>query len=274
LRPSWLDVLLVLAIVSLIGYVGTHDADAAGSPWRELWPNITVDLFSVWLVARIIEGILSSREKRRTAALQLRAALNYSMDRARSVLPDARLWAVQPVLDEARWMRMNAQRRDMHLESEAREVLLHAATDLEAIASVAEQLGEALVDVQTTRDAMRNKFEEANEADSRHPSLWDVDPLKELGQAIDLSRDLTTGRAATSVTAAISKASQAVAALTLAPPVEVAVRAYSDAADQALAHRVELQRMVDAYTDFVRAQEEAILARHRLSSAPEAVQGR
>jgi hypothetical protein len=48
----------------------------AESPWLDLWPNITVDLFSVWLVARIIESFITSRERRRDAALDVRGAMN------------------------------------------------------------------------------------------------------------------------------------------------------------------------------------------------------
>ena len=74
---------------------------------------------------------------------------------------------------------------------------------------------------------MHNKFVEAEDADSAHPSLWRMDPLEELERAFDLSRDLTTERAATSVRAAVSKAGEAVASLALAPSVDAAVRPYS-----------------------------------------------
>src|SRR3712207_375781 len=133
----------------------------------------------------------------------------------------------------------------IHLEPEGREILLQAATNLEGIASAAEEPAETLVEVQATRAQMHNKFEEAEDADSAHPSLWRIDPREELERAFDLSRDLTAERAATSVRAAVSKAGEAVASLAVAPSVDAAVRAYSDAVGQALIRRIHLQQMVD-----------------------------
>lgn len=78
--PHPLDILLGPAVLSLLGFVYWRDRLDAEPPWFDLWPNITMDLFSVWLV-RIIEAFITSRERRRHAALDVRGTMNYARAR-------------------------------------------------------------------------------------------------------------------------------------------------------------------------------------------------
>ncbi|HEY8112891.1 MAG TPA: hypothetical protein VII16_08485 [Actinomycetes bacterium] len=203
LRPHPLDILLGLAILSLLGFVYWRERLDAESPWLDLWPNITVDLFSVWLVARIIEAFITSREQRRDAALDVRGAMNFTMQRVNDVLPDAYPWTIRSLRDEAGWMRINAERRDLALNDALRHIMRSGAHHLDAIITGAETLRSALLDVQRTRGPVDDAFRDAHEADRSHAAQWGIRSLDGLLRTWDIARDLEIEEASSELHSAV-----------------------------------------------------------------------
>jgi hypothetical protein len=195
-------------------------------------------------------------------AMDVRGTLNYTMQRAHDALPEPREWSVRPLRDEARWMRLNADRRSEPFGRGQREAMQQAAAALDRIVSVAEDLTQTLIEVRATRGELDERFRHARNSDRDHPSMWDIGPLENLYRTFDLAREMGTERAVAAVTVPIAETRKAVVELPLAPEVAAAVQDHVDAVERAMGQQADLQHLVDAYVDFIRDQEAEILTMH------------
>jgi hypothetical protein len=258
LRPTPLDIVLVLGVASLAGFVLTQDRLDPDSPWLALWPNVTVDLFSVWLVARIIESFIASREKRRRDALWLRGAMNYTMSRAREVLPEPWQWAINTLGDEVEAMRTNADRSDLAFSREVRDYIREAAQELQVIASDASALREAQVLVRETRNDHEAAFR-ASERDRAHRDYWQLDSLDRLRQELEISRDHPIGQARTEIGSAVAAVRQQAAQLSLTEQTMQSLNEHPTAVEASLQRRADLELRVEAYATLVKSHETDLL---------------
>jgi len=245
--------------VNLLGYWYWRDHLNAQSMWLDLWPNFVVDLFSVWLVARIVEAYLTSREEMRDVALRTRGSMNFTMQRANDLLPEPYPGAIRALRDETGWMRTNADRRDLPLNDYLRGVLRIGAQQLDDINSGADALRRALLEVERTDGSLNDALDEAHEADKSHPARWDLQSLERLSRAWRISRDQESEKASADVQVAVDAVREESSQHTLAAPAAHALSAHLAAIEVATDRRMELVNKVGLYTAFVRELDGTIL---------------
>jgi hypothetical protein len=125
-----------------------------------LWTNINSDLFILWLAGRVIDGIVSRRQRRQQVILGVRGGTNYMMRIAADVLPEAYHWRLRDLENEIRWygltldhqgkyLRAHERRRAETAKAEATEIL-SAAKNYLAFKRESERLWD-----QTSREFQR-----------------------------------------------------------------------------------------------------------------------
>src|SRR3954451_7225801 len=120
LRPRWLDLILVAALLSLVLYIKFAPALPSGSPWGNLWPNVVEDLFSIWLTARAIQGVLDLSQKRRAVYDRFRGNLNFITGNIRDLLPHVDGFRMRTLEDELRWLELRIDRQGNYLRGSHR----------------------------------------------------------------------------------------------------------------------------------------------------------
>jgi hypothetical protein len=263
-RPNGLDVVLIVALVLFVGFVWGHDRIAADSPWQSLWPNVTTDLFGLWLVARIIEGIIDQREKERAAALDVRGVLNFTMQRSRTLLPRPDDWTLRPLRDEIYWMRQRVEYQEAYLGDEERHALRAAWDRLGRMVEEASRLADSMRSVDRAWEAVEDGFRHAATSIDGHPWLHEVDELQRLERGYRrLESDASDQRGTESVQRRIHGVRSRIPELQLAPTIAHTVEEWLAAVETVLEQRAALQSLIGDYGAFVRRTEETILTRYR-----------
>lgn len=260
LRPRWLDLLLIISLALLFAYLGFHGKLQPSSPWLSLWPNATTDFFAIWLGGRIIDGIVSERQRRRSIALGIRGTLNYTMQRARDLLPQP-TWALRTLRDEIRWFRLRLELQGSLLRKDERERALKAAEMLEDVIQPAASLDSALRQVRVENEDLNDKFLQATTENSEHLSRWQITSLTKLENrynAYQSDPDPDEGPLATAINAARNN----LASIKLRSDVLDAANVYISAIEVLLNLHSQLQAKMDDYVNFVRDTEMVILDRH------------
>lgn len=179
IRPKWLDLVLILSIALLVTFLAFRDRVAPTSPWLSIWPNITTDLFGIWLAVRIIDGIINEHERRRTAALSLRGTLNHTMQRARDLLPRPG-WPLWILRDEIRWIRLRLDLQSGLIRDNERRFAEVAIQMLEAITAIADRLKSLLRQVDSNQEELQDAFDRATEQDREHVFMHQFRPLRQV----------------------------------------------------------------------------------------------
>lgn len=264
LRPRALDVLLVVAVGLLAGYLAFAGDLPDGSLLPSLWANVATDAFAIWLGARLIDGLLARRQRRDNALLESRANLNFTMHQARGLLPAPRPWQLVPAEDEARWLEVGLRRRRAVLRGDEAERIAEAAARFTAVLADAKALKAARDRVEVTRHAVDDAFDAAEERDIAHVRRWRLVPLRRLQRELDRSFDdhEDTGAgllaAAQACRAEVDRLREG-----LAPAVTTAVDDHLAAVETAVHARRALAGKVDGYVAFVRECEAVFLDRAR-----------
>lgn len=119
LVPRWYDLVLVAGVTSAISYI--RIAPSRGdTPWLSLWANATTDLFIIWLAGRVIDGLISSRQRRQQVVNGFRGNINFMMKGAAGLLPEAYAWAIRNLADEIRWFDIRLKRQAKYLRKDER----------------------------------------------------------------------------------------------------------------------------------------------------------
>src|SRR5882724_10317749 len=118
LTPRWLDLLLVLALISLGLYVQYYDRLDQNTPLANLWPNVTTDLFFVWLAARAVDAVLSVRQRRAGVVRGLLGNINHMGKIASTLLPEVYEWRIRDLQDEYRWFGLTLERQGRYLRAD------------------------------------------------------------------------------------------------------------------------------------------------------------
>ncbi len=260
LRPRWLDLLLIISLVLLFAFLRFHGKLQPSSPWLSLWPNAITDFFAIWLGARIIDGVVSERQRRRSIALGIRGTMNYTMQRARDLLPQP-TWALRTLRNEIRWLEKRLKLQGELLRNDERERALTAVKMLEDIIQPAVSLDSALRQVRVGNEDLNDKFLQATTENSEHISRWQVTSLNKLENRYNAYRsdpDPDAGPLA----AAINEARNNLTSINLRPDVLDAANAYIAAIEVLLNLHNQLQAQIDGYVNFVRGAEMIILDRH------------
>lgn len=264
IRPKWLDLVLVLSIVLLVTFLAFHNRLASTSPWLSIWPNVLTDLFGIWLGVRIIDSIINERERRRTAALSIRGTLNYTMQRARDLLPRPG-WPLWILRDEIRWLRLRLDLQPSLIRDSERRFAEAAIRMLESITVTGDRLKSLLRQVDSNEEELKDEFERATERDPKHVFMYRFTPLRQVQRYYRFfadDPDADTGP----LIVAIKAARNSSAPDNLSTSVAEAIQVYLAAIDSVIDARTELKREVDGYITFVRDAETRILSKHATDS--------
>lgn len=120
IRPRWLDLILIAAIAQLALYIKFESSVSPGSPWSGLWPNAVVDMFSIWLTARVIQGLLDLSRKRRGVYGGFRSNLNFINGHMCDLLPNADSFRLRILRDEMRWLKLRLESQGKFLRKRHR----------------------------------------------------------------------------------------------------------------------------------------------------------
>jgi hypothetical protein len=262
LRPRLLDLILVVAIAALVGYLAAHSRLAPDSAWGSLWPNITTDLFGIWLTVRVIDELATVRTKRQEIVRGFRGNMNYSMKCAVGLLPQPQHWAIRTLDDETRWLTTRLDHQGMYLLQDERDRICAAVEYLSTISRDAKELASIFRKRTRLEDTMRRIFREATNEDHNHPFLDDVDELESLGSEYWYYADDPDTDPA-QVILAIESVRHAPSALAISDPAQRAVSDLVDATEVYIECRRELEQKVDQYVKFVRDTEVQFLDRVR-----------
>ncbi|MEQ0558475.1 hypothetical protein ABJI51_05300 [Amycolatopsis sp. NEAU-NG30] len=262
LRPRFLDVILVLAIAALAGYLLAHSRLAPDSAWGSLWPNITTDLFGIWLTVRVIDELGTVRSKRQEIMRGFRGNVNYSKKCAMDLLPQPRHWAMRSLDDEISGLTTRLDHQGMYLRQDERDRIRTAIRNLSAISLDAKELASIFRERTRLEDTMRRVFREATDEDRDHPYPHDVDELEALGSEYQYYADDPDIDSAKLVLA-IEALRRTLPTLAISDPAQRAVTELADATEVAVERRRKLEQQVDQYAKFVRDTEVQFLDRVR-----------
>jgi hypothetical protein len=259
LTPRWLDLLLVLALVSLALYVQYYDRLNQNTPLAHLWPYLTVDLFAIWLAARAIDGVISLRQRREAVVRSIRRNINYMGKVAGGLLPDAQAGRIKDLQDEFRWFELTLERQSRYLRADEKT----------RTATVAEKVPDMLADAQQIRSVRLEARRLAEELESSWPtqgggpksaqSIPAVAALMREYRAYFSDVDADAGR----LTVAVNEARRRVGELALDDSTAAALNSYVTAVETASERRQSLQAAVGAYVELMRDTEIMLLGRVR-----------
>lgn len=265
LRPRWLDVVLVLCLALLGGFLVFHDRISSTSPWLSIWPNIITDLFAIWLGVRIIDNIISEQQRKRAAALSLRGGLNYTMQLAHDLLPRPG-WPLWRLRDEIRWLRLRLDLQSNLVRADERRFGEAAILRLEAITGLADRLKSLLRQVDVDEEDVRKVFERATKQNVSHLHRYDIGELGELERTYNdyaYDPEVDTGQ----LIVAIRSVRNVVQSGDLDPDVRSTMKVYLAAIEASVDARTELKEKIDEYISFVRDAEMTILSRHAVDDS-------
>jgi hypothetical protein len=256
LTPRWLDLLLVLALISLGLYVQYYDRLDQNTPLANLWPNVTTDLLFVWLAARAIDAVISLRQRREAVVRGIRGNINYMGKIASTLLPEVYEWRIKDLQDEYRWFGLTLERQGRYLRADEKARAATVSNQVPAMVADAQQIRSVRREAQRLWEELESSWPEAAKPRSVRdiPQLAKV--LREYRQYFD-EAEADPGR----LTVALNEARRRIAELEVDEPLADSLNAYVTAIEIAVGRRQALQSGVAAYVELMRDTEIMLLGR-------------
>jgi hypothetical protein len=256
LTPRWLDLLLVLALVSLGLYIQYYSRLDPISPLANLLPNVTSDLFFVWLAARAIDAVIGRRQRREAVVRGIRGNINYMGKIASDLLPEVYAWRLKDLQDEYRWFGLTLERQARYLRADEKA---RAAT-------VSGQLPGMIADAQQIRSVRREAQRLWEELETSWPEKATPKSVRDIPAVNKVNREYRQyfedaeadpGR----LTITVKEARRRLGELGLDEQLAAPLNAYLTAVETAVEHRQSLQSATASYVESMRDTEILLLGR-------------
>ncbi len=118
-RLLLLDAVGLLAALSCLSYLLRHDR--AGNAYRDLWVNLSVDLFGIWLGVRFIDALIRSRQNMINARRSLVSNVRNMSRLVEELLPHVYEWHVSDLAREVKWFEGTLPQRARYLSMDERD---------------------------------------------------------------------------------------------------------------------------------------------------------
>lgn len=267
LRPRWIDLILIAAILSLGAYLRWYPSVSRDSPWGALWPNLTTDLAFVWLTARVIDGLSEVRQRRMNSLTGLRGALNFLMRTCDALVPHLDEWRIRDLENEDRWFRIKLN-RSRSLRREERSRALEIVENVPAMAEKARRARRAREEAGETRGELESAWEAERKATKGQegaaplPFFYDIAWL----QSVQRAHGQFSGGTEldpTRLQIEIAEAQRQLEATACSAALKAIAARHLTAMSIHMNTSVELKRLVDGMISAVRDNEMVLLERIR-----------
>lgn len=260
-KPRWLDLILLAGIICLYLYVTKSPALPATSPWLALWANATSDLLTIWLASRVIEGVVSLRQRRQQVVLGFRGTANYIMNIVADIMPAAYPWNIRRLENEIRWFDMRLERQAKYLKRDEKDLAKKTSSYAKSILSVAQDFSGFKREARRQRERANDELSRARGEDETKTIFF-----RELYALVDLEREfnqymLDREAEGAAVLVAASEAKQEVDTRELDDRSRTSLSKYIIAARGAVDRGEQLKRLVNEYIQHVRDSEITLLGR-------------
>lgn len=256
-RPRWLDLVLLAALASLVFYVQIAPVAPSNSPWISLWPNAVVDLFSIWLTLRVVQGILDQNQKRRTVYNVFRSGLNFLAGQLRDLMPHVDGFKMRIVEDELRAFKLRLDRQGKYLREEHRATAQAAFDRASAIVAPAGEFQSLRREMKRRERRMRVEFDRSREVvpDTAwfHNLLWLRDIPTDVGELGNDPDD------ATEFVGRVDQARKMVVGVAGTEELRRDIESYLTSVQGIIGRHYAIVREVESYAKFVREYEISLL---------------
>jgi hypothetical protein len=257
LTPRWLDLLLVLALASLGLYVQYYDRIDQTSPLANLWPNVTTDLFFIWLAARVVDGVISLRQRREAVVRGIRGNINYIGKIAADLLPDVYAWRLKDLQDEFRWFGLTVERQSKYLRADEKARASTVSGQVPAMIADAQQIRSVRREAQRLGEELESGWPQDGAGPKSPRAIPAVEKVMREYRVYFEDAEADPGR----LTVAVKEARRRVGELDLDEQVASALNAYVTAVETAAERRQSLQAAVASYVELMRDTEIMLLGR-------------
>jgi hypothetical protein len=148
--------------VGFVVYRQQHLKDT--SPFIDLWPNIATEVIGIWLSVRLIDGLISRRERRDGVRRFLISNLNYLRERAGELLPRVYDFNVNKLENEYLWAQERLARRLRYLDESEKVDLQNVYAQLKSVLAECTSHLEFEVKVNELDVKLRTQFHELEDA--------------------------------------------------------------------------------------------------------------
>ena len=257
LTPRWLDLLLVLALVSLALYVQYFDRLDQATPLANMWPNVTTDLFFIWVAARVIDGVIGLRQRREAVVRGIRGNINHMGRIAADLLPDVYAWRVKDLQDEYRWFGLTLERQGKYLRADERTRAATVSAQVPGMIADAQQIRSVRREAQRLAEELDTGWLQDGTGPKSARAIPAVDKLMREYRLYFEDAEADPGR----LTVAVKEARRRIGELDLAEQAASSLNAYVTAVETAVERRQALRDAVGSYVELMRDTEIMLLGR-------------
>lgn len=260
LKPRWLDLILLAGVICLYFYITKSSELPTTSPWQALWANATSDLLTIWLASRVIEGIVSQRQRRQQVVHGFRGAGNFIMTIVGEMMPNVYPWTIRRLENEIRWFDMRLQRQAKYLKKDEKDLAMKTSEYAKSILSVSRDFSGFSREAQRQRDRMEDELSRARE--EKRTEIY----FHELYAVVDLDREFAVYMSdrdaeGAAVLVAASEAQREVDTRELDDRSRVSLSKYITATKGAADRGEKLKLAINDYIQHVRDTEITLLGR-------------